>query len=136
MRNFDSGATRDSEEGKLDYEGFLSPLALERYAQYMHQHRVQADGKLRDSDNWQKGMPQEVYLKSHFRHFMDLWTIMRGHTVIDPKDGHEVSKQEALCALLFNDFGLLHESVKQEGNDAVHQTRVKATDRPSGGGVG
>ncbi|KKK53952.1 hypothetical protein LCGC14_3089650, partial [marine sediment metagenome] len=32
VRTFDSGANRSSEEGKLDFEGFLSPLVLERYA--------------------------------------------------------------------------------------------------------
>ncbi len=56
-REFISGATRNSEEGKLDYEGFLSPLALARYAQYMHRHRELEDGTLRASDNWQKGIP-------------------------------------------------------------------------------
>jgi hypothetical protein len=64
MREFETGATRNPEEGKLDYEGFLSPLVLECYAKYMHEHRLQSDGKLRDSDNWQKGIPKEVYMKS------------------------------------------------------------------------
>ena len=57
MREFDTGATRDAETNKLDFEGFFSPLALEEYAKYMHMHRRQADGNVRDSDNWQKGMP-------------------------------------------------------------------------------
>ena len=59
MRNFDTGATRDVDTNKLDFEGFLSPVVLERYAEYMHKNRVQADGNLRDSDNWQKGIPKK-----------------------------------------------------------------------------
>jgi len=39
MRTFASGATRDADDHKLDFEGFLSPFVLERYAQYMHKHQ-------------------------------------------------------------------------------------------------
>ena len=77
MREFDTGATRDNDTDKPDYEGFLSPLVLEAYAQYMHKNRVQADGATRDSDNWQKGIPRDQYMKSAFRHFMDLWRAHR-----------------------------------------------------------
>lgn len=69
IRTFDTGATRDTDEGKLDFEGFLSPLALERFAEYMNKHRQQSDGSLRDSDNWQKGIPVKQYMKSMWRHF-------------------------------------------------------------------
>ena len=53
MHHFGTGATRDSDANKLDFEGFLSPPALEAYAEYMHRHRFQADGVVRASDNWQ-----------------------------------------------------------------------------------
>jgi len=109
MRKFETGATRDGDADKLDYEGFLSPLALRRYAEYMHRHRVQADGKLRASDNWQKGIPFNAYIKSLWRHFIDLWTLHRGLPAVDQKDGHAISKEEALCAIIFNAFGYLHE---------------------------
>lgn len=102
MREFESGATRDSEEGKLDYEGFLSPLALEAYARYLHRHRVQADGKLRASDNWQKGIPRAVYMKSLWRHLVAAWRCHRGLGSAD-------ALEEALCGILFNAFGYLHE---------------------------
>ena len=52
MRNFDTGATRDTDKGKNDYEGFYSPLVVEAFGDYMTKHQLQADGKLRDSDNW------------------------------------------------------------------------------------
>jgi hypothetical protein len=105
MRTFDSGATRNLDASKLDYEGFLSPLVLERFAQYMHVNRVQADGSLRSSDNWQKGIPPEAYMKSGFRHFMDWWKEHRG---IDTDEGVE----QAICGLLFNAMGYLHERLK------------------------
>ena len=107
MRSFHGGATRNTDKGKLDYEGFLSPLALKAYCEYLDRHRVQADGRLRDSDNWQKGIPVDVYMKSMFRHFMDVWTIHRGSPVFD--DGHCIEISEALCSMLFNAMGYLHE---------------------------
>ncbi len=101
MRQFETGATRDSDDDKFDYEGFLSPHALRRFAEYMHKHRHQADGKLRASDNWQKGIPLRQYMKSAWRHFMDLWLALRA----DDWDNAE----ESACALLFNVQGILHE---------------------------
>lgn len=105
MRTFETGATRDTDSGKLDYEGFLSPLVLERYAQYMDEHRRQADGAFRDSDNWQKGIPRDAYMKSLWRHFMDAWKAHRGLSI-------RVSIEEALCAVLFNAMGYLHEILR------------------------
>lgn len=107
MRKFNTGATRDGDEGKYDYEGFLSPLVIERFGKYMNKHRKQADGKLRDSDNWQKGIPQEAYMKSAFRHFMDWW---KEHRKLKSVDGIE----EAICALIFNAQGYLHEYLKRK----------------------
>lgn len=114
IRTHTTGATRDNEEGKLDYEGFLSPQVLEEFAKYMNQHRVQADGALRDSDNWQKGMPREWYIKSLWRHFMDLWMIHRGISRIDPKDGHEITVKEAGCAIIFNVQGYMYTFLKND----------------------
>jgi len=104
MRTFTTGATRDDDGHKWDYEGFLSPYTLRQYAFYMHTHRRQADGELRASDNWQKGMPLDAYMKSAFRHFMDWWLAHREGRV----------DKDALCALFFNVHGYLHEVVKKE----------------------
>lgn len=106
IRTFKTGATRDTNQNKPDYEGFLSPLVLKRYGEYMNKHRVQPDGNLRDSDNWQKGIPKEEYCKSALRHFMDWWMENRG---FESRDGLE----EALCALMFNTMGCLHETLKE-----------------------
>lgn len=105
IRTFKTGATRDTEEGKYDYEGFLSPVVLQAYGKYMHKHRKQSDGKLRDSDNWQKGILRDVYLKSLWRHFMDVWSEHRGVT---SRDGIE----DALCGVIFNAMGYLFEYLK------------------------
>ena len=102
MREFATGATRDDEGGKLDYEGFLSPLVLEAFARYMHAHQVQADGKVRPGDNWQRGIPRDVYMKSMWRHFMDCWKHHRGLPV-------EASHVDALMALAFNVMGYAYE---------------------------
>lgn len=117
MRKFETGATRDTDDGKFDFEGFLSPLVLERFGAYMHKHRKQADGSLRDSDNWQKGIPLIAYMKSGFRHFFDWWRCHRGlkpssppGKVHDFTPGEEL--EETLCALLFNVQGYLHEVLK------------------------
>ncbi len=107
IRVFESGAIRDTEDGKLDYEGFLSPLALPRFAKYMHSHRIQSDGKLRDSDNWQKGIPLDAYMKSLWRHLIEVWLLHRVNT-----DEREFSMEEALCAIIFNASGYLHELLK------------------------
>ena len=107
MREFKSGATRDDNNDKYDYEGFLSPIVLQRFAEYMHFHRKQADGKLRASDNWQKGIDKEVYIKSKMRHDMDLWLEHRGHK---SREGIE----NALCGTLFNTMGYLYEILKDK----------------------
>ena len=109
MRNFATGATRNIDTDKFDYEGFFSPLVLERRAVYMHKHRIQADGELRDSDNWQKGIPLDAYMKSAFRHFMDAW---KNHRNIPSED-----LEESLCALMFNIEGYLLETLRAKKNN-------------------
>lgn len=113
IRTFTTGATRDADHNKYDYEGFLCPLVMREFAAYMHKNRVQSNGQVRDSDNWQKGIPRPQYMKSMFRHFIQAWLIHRGHAVRDEK-GHSVTMQEALCAVLFNAMGYLHEFLKSK----------------------
>lgn len=114
MRTFASGATRNTDQGKLDYEGFLSPKVLKRFAEYMHKNRYQADGKIRDSDNWQKGIPYDAYIKSAFRHFMEWWEIHRPTAGFYDADEYDAKLEEALCALMFNTMGYLHEHLKEK----------------------
>lgn len=110
IREFKTGATRDKEKDKLDYEGFLSPIVLKAYANYMHKHRLQTDGKLRDSDNWQRlfgDKHDDVCMKSLARHFMDLWLEHRG---FKSRDG----KKDALFGIMFNAMAYLFKMLKEE----------------------
>ena len=100
IRQFNTGATRDTNENKLEYARFFSHEVLKRRAEYMDKHRKQSDGKLRDPDNWKKGIPMEVYKDSAFRHFHDWWS---------GKD-----EEEAICALMFNCEGFLFELLKKK----------------------
>ena len=108
IRSFDTGATRDTAEGKYDYEGFLSPIVLEAFGRYMHSHRLQSDGSLRDSDNWQKGFPKEVYMKSLLRHLIVAWREHRACEIL------RATLIEALCGIMFNSMGYLHEVLKDD----------------------
>jgi hypothetical protein len=119
LRTFDSGATRDTEEGKPDYCGFLSPDAIVAYGEYMHKHRYQSDGTLRAADNWKKGIPRDEYLKSMFRHFITLWQqheIEKAGGILEngsmDYNEDEDMIEEALCALLFNVQGYLDAYLK------------------------
>lgn len=112
-RRFESGATRDSTEGKFDYEGFLSPVVLKRYAEYMEANRHRPDGGLRESDNWQRGMPTEVYIKSAVRHLVTWWGIHRevhNGGILTLKGERQL--EEALCGMMFNVMGYLFETLR------------------------
>lgn len=118
MRTTETGATRDKEDGKLAYGRFLSPRVIRRYCEYLQVHRKQADGKLRDPDNWKKGMPVEWYRESLLRHVHEVWELTA-------QDGSEQSAweregnepgfvtaevlEDALCATIFNAMGMLFE---------------------------
>lgn len=113
IRTFESGATRNADNQKLDFEGFMSPLVLEAYAKYMHKHRFQADGNIRDSDNWQKLFGEkhkDVCMKSAWRHFFSLWKSHRGLPT-------EESIEESICALIFNVSAYLHKIEIDKLND-------------------
>lgn len=112
IREFPSGATRDTDDGKLDFEGFFSPSVLERRAQFMHKHRIQADGRLRASDNWQRGIPLDAYMKSAWRHFFSWW---QGH-----RSNEDV--QEEICALMFNCEGYLAELLKASTSSVASES--------------
>jgi hypothetical protein len=118
-RVFESGASRNSDDGKLDYDGFLSPQVLKSYALYMHKMRYLEDGNLRDSDNWQKGIPKSQYMKSMWRHFMDVWVgrrdISKDIGTVDRYTKEE--RVEQLNALLFNVMGLLYEELNNNKKD-------------------
>lgn len=112
MRVFHSGASRNDDANKIDYEGHLSPIVLKRYCEYMHKHRKQSDGSLRDSDNWQLGMDPKVYMKSLLRHLMTLWLIHRDYEFLTDEN-----IEDTLSAIIFNASGYLHEILKKNINN-------------------
>jgi hypothetical protein len=111
LRHFASGASRDTDEGKPDFSGFLSWEVLGRFGEYMHEHRHMTDGTMRNADDWKRGIPRDVYIQSLFRHFMTFWALHE--EVAKDVDAtcyeaeHEL--EEALCAILFNAQGYLYE---------------------------
>lgn len=111
VREFDTGAKRSADADRIDPEGFLSPLVIQRFSDYLHKHRRMDDGSWRESDNWQKGMPRQTYMKGAWRHLLHWWTRHRGFVVSDPKAAADI--EEDLCALLFNASGYLHELLKE-----------------------
>lgn len=120
VREFNTGATRDTDTGKNDYEGYFSPLVFQEFGNYMTKHRIQPDGKLRDSDNWQKGFGENhsaVCMKSLWRHFLDFWAIHRGYKRYDSKDNHEITILEAGSAILFNIMAYLHKILEKTNKD-------------------
>lgn len=115
LRTFETGAARNDDTEKPDPEGFLSPLVLQRYCQYMHKNRIQENGERRDSDNWQLGIPMDEYMKSLFRHFLEVWTAHRRGYV----------NEEALCAVLFNAMGYLHEVLRKDQGDTMDAIAIQ-----------
>ncbi len=111
MRQFPSGATRNIDQDKLDPQGFIHPLTLLAFCEYMHLHRKQADGQLRDSSNWWKGIPRQAYGASLERHvLLDVKPLLAGF------EGHTTHDLvEALCASWFNIQGLLLEVLLERG---------------------
>lgn len=119
VRRFNTGATRDLDENKYDFEGFISPLVLLEYGKYMHKNRFLADGTVRNSDNWQQGFGDEhfnVCMKSLTRHFMDLWLFHRGEQGRD-------DIYDALNGILFNTMAYMHQLLKNEQKDNENDNR-------------
>ena len=88
----------------------IEPIVFEVYGKYMHRHRLQTDGELRDSDNWQNMFGDKHYdvcMKSLTRHFIDLWLEHRG---FKSRDG----KKDALCGILFNTMAYLFKMEKED----------------------
>lgn len=127
VEKFETGATRHSDADKPDYEGFLSPLVIESYGKYMHTHRKQADGSLRDSDNWQKGIPTAKYMKSLWRHLFAAWKLHRGYSVEAELIGGKWATptlEDCLNGILFNTMGYLHELIKAKDTSPVEEKRA------------
>lgn len=109
-RIFKTGANRNSDWGKYDYEGFSNPIVEYSFAKYMHHHRKLEDGSLRNSDNWQKGIPEKELMKSLIRHVQDIKLIYRGFEILE--DGKIVSMEHAINGAKFNLNALMLDLLK------------------------
>ena len=124
IRTFETGATRDKDDTKYDFEAFLAPEVLWEFAEYMHKHRIQTDGSLRDGDNWQKGVPLSSHMKSFIRHSFDLWLWWRSRETRPnqriarirprPEDGKVPPIKDTLAALFFAIQGIWLEVIREE----------------------
>lgn len=113
LRTFETGATRDTAEDKHEPWLFTSAIVEKRFCEYMHKHRLQSDGELRDSDNWKKGIPLDAYTHSLSRHIQDLRLHLEGFG----SQAREGSLEEVLCSVLFNVQGMLHEVIRKRMPD-------------------
>lgn len=100
LRTSETGCIRNSSQGKVNYQGALSPLVLEAYGKYIQKHALLPDGTIRDNKNWQKlfGTPEEhrqICIESMWRHFLD---VLMEHDGYNSRDGLD----EALGGLFFN----------------------------------
>jgi 5'(3')-deoxyribonucleotidase len=117
-RTFNTGATRDTDSGKLDPEGFYTPRVIHRFSQYMDNCRHLLDGTLRDSDNWQKGIPRPVYMKSLWRHFLATWWEHRRWLEGDDTLYSQDRLETDLCGVLFNTQGMLNTILKDREQES------------------
>lgn len=97
ITKFNTGAIRDTQEGKLDFVETLSWTALNRYIQYMTSKKVKYG-----SGNFKKGIPIDSYERSLIRH---LDKYMRNKF----ENGNDELDQDHLAAMVFNIFGIMHE---------------------------
>ena len=99
---FDTGAVRDTQEGKPNFYECISPLAMWRYGLYMDK----ASSKY-GTDNWTKGIPIESYMMSLERHLLKLKAELKYGIEMEPGVDH-------LAAVIFNAQGLMHEQEMQK----------------------
>jgi len=136
MRLFKSGATRSSNEGKIEYFGFRHPLTELSFGKYMLKHQKQEDGNMRSSSNWWNGWDESISIQSLVRHVEDLQAIESGLFVYKVKTPqgektvylikpnkifdrlkYRVSKEEAYNAARFNITAGLLEHLKNKQNE-------------------
>jgi hypothetical protein len=117
IRQFESGATRSPLGNKPQYEGYLNPLVIKRFGEYMLKHQTDSAGNRREADNWQAGLGRESLIDSKHRHDMDLWLHHRGYGY-----AAEEPLEDALCAIMFNTMGYLLDVLKERDSK---NTRTK-----------
>lgn len=100
IRQFSTGAVRDTGEDKEDYIESISWLTMKRYCIYMGKM-----AKKYGRGNWIKGIPADSYEQSLLRHIQKYISAKYYGVEIEPEVDH-------LSAALFNLQGLIHEEEK------------------------
>lgn len=98
---FDTGAIRDSQEGKEDYIETISWTAFRRYAQYMTGKKEKYG-----AGNFKKGIPVSNYEQSLARHVVKYFTNKYEEGDLEKEEDH-------LAAMVFNIFGIMHEEARK-----------------------
>lgn len=83
-RTFDTGATRDIDDGKLEYSRYINPLADYSFAKYMLWKQI-IWWEYRRGDNWQKWIPEESLFDSLIRHTEIVKLLRKWYDVIETK---------------------------------------------------
>ncbi len=112
IRTFETGASRDTNEGKIEYARHLSPEAIKAFCEYMHKHRKLPDGTLRDPDNWKKGFPKQSLVDSMFRHQMEIWLLHEKRKTKKLTDKENQDLKDALHGVWFNCMVYIHQELK------------------------
>lgn len=111
IRQFKTGAIRDSLDGKEDYIETISWTAFKRYAQYMTSKKEKYG-----SGNFKKGIPIESYEGSLVRH-------LQKYLANKYENGQTEVNEDHLSAMVFNIFGIMHEL--EQGNSNQLTTNKK-----------
>ena len=98
-RQFSTGATRDTAEGKIDPSRAIHPSVLRMFCDYMLAKAEMPD-HVRSQDNWQRGIPPAELLASLSRHHLDIWSHLKGGPTTEEIDA-------ALNGALFNVMALM-----------------------------
>lgn len=123
IRTFDTGATRDLDNSKLQYARFMDPLVVKSYAEYMQKNRLQKDGSIRAGDNWKKGFTYQSYMDSLWRHLHRVWELHEWH--LGDGESCEDDLQDALNALIFNASGYLYRLLTEDLTKPDRHDKVK-----------
>lgn len=102
ITQFETGAIRDSQEGKEDYIQTFSWTAIKRYSQYMTGKKAKYG-----EGNFKKGIPIENYEQSMLRH-------VQKYLANKYEGGTEEKEEDHLSAILFNVFGIMHEELRNK----------------------
>lgn len=120
MREFNTGAIRDSDESKEDYIESISWLSLLRYAKYMKTNELKYG-----RGNWAKGIPESSYEQSLMRHLQKYLANKYYGASLEPDIDH-------LSAAMFNLQGLIHEQEKASLKQVKTQLEIEWTDNEKG----